>query len=165
MEIIQADLIQMAKNQQFDVLVHGCNIYCTFGKGLAKKIKEHFPTAYEADKKTAYGDVNKVGTYSQVHIPEYHLTIVNAYTQKRLSRDGKDVFEYQGFYHILRQLKQEMGHQKIAFPLIGCGLARGDMKTILGMIQEEMNGCDYILVENQPKMVAQAQKVLREITG
>ena len=97
MEIIQADLIQMAKNQQFDVLVHGCNIYCTFGKGLAKAIKEHFPTAYEADKKTAYGDVNKVGTYSKVYVPEYRLTIVNAYTQKGCSVMAKMFLNTMGF--------------------------------------------------------------------
>jgi len=83
MEIEQGDLVQKARAGEFDVLVHGCNCFCTMGAGIAKTIKHVFPAAYQADLATPAGDKAKLGTYSsaQIKAAGRRLTIVNAYTQ------------------------------------------------------------------------------------
>ena len=39
MKIIQGDLLQLAKQGDFDVIIQGCNCFCTMGAGIAKSIK------------------------------------------------------------------------------------------------------------------------------
>ena len=56
MKIIQGDLVAMAQQGQFDVIVHGCNCFCAMGAGIAKSIRRAFPQAYEADLKTRKGE-------------------------------------------------------------------------------------------------------------
>jgi len=120
----------------------------TQGAGLAKHIKQAFPEAFEADKKTGYGDKNKLGTFSEatVNINGHNLTIINAYTQYRYGTD-KDHFEYDTFPKLLQSIKAKYGDKKIGIPLIGCGLAGGDEPRILKMIKENLEGVNYKLVE------------------
>ena len=59
MKLIKGDLIQLAKNGEFDVIIHGCNCFCTMGAGIAKTIKDIFPEAYKADLNTKKGDRSK----------------------------------------------------------------------------------------------------------
>jgi len=43
MKIVEGDLIKMALGGEFDLIVHGCNCFCTMGAGIAKTIREYFP--------------------------------------------------------------------------------------------------------------------------
>ena len=52
----QGDLLQYAQEGVFDVIIHGCNCFCTMGAGIAKAIKARFPEAYQADCQTPKGD-------------------------------------------------------------------------------------------------------------
>lgn len=47
MRNVQGDLIELALNGVFDVIVHGCNCQCTMGAGIAKSIRAKFPEACE----------------------------------------------------------------------------------------------------------------------
>lgn len=66
-----------------DVAAHCCNLFCTFGHGIAYAIKNKFPEAYEADLKTEKGSKDKLGTYSIGRIKDQKGTsikhIVNLY--------------------------------------------------------------------------------------
>lgn len=55
MNVIKGDLIKLALDGRFDVIVHGCNCQCAMGAGIAKSIKETFPEAYKADLATTKG--------------------------------------------------------------------------------------------------------------
>jgi O-acetyl-ADP-ribose deacetylase (regulator of RNase III) len=46
MKVTEGDLIKKAKEGEFDLIVHGCNCFCTMGGGIAKGIKREFPEAY-----------------------------------------------------------------------------------------------------------------------
>lgn len=83
MQTEQGDLVPKAKAGEFDVIVHGCNCFCQMGAGIAKTIKQVFPSAYQADLATVAGDQAKLGTYSvaQVNVPGKVLTIMNGYRQ------------------------------------------------------------------------------------
>ncbi|MBU8850049.1 MAG: macro domain-containing protein, partial [Desulfobacterales bacterium] len=79
MNILKGDLIQFALTGRFDVIIHGCNCFCSMGAGIAKMIRDNFPEAYQADLKTGMGDKKKLGTYSMARIERNNniFTIVN----------------------------------------------------------------------------------------
>lgn len=130
------DLLNLAKNDEFDVIIHGCNCYFTFGAGIANQIRKQYPSAYAADLKTVMGDSSKIGTYSHEKTSD-GFTIVNAYTQYDFNRRGEviDLFEYKGFGKILKQLKKDFGGVRYGFPYIGMGLAGGNPDIIIPMIE------------------------------
>ena len=148
MNLHYGNLIEKAKNGEFDVIIHGANCFHTMGAGIAKFIKSEFPEAFEADKKTGYGDKNKVGTFSEAEIERNgnKFTVINAYTQFKYG-GGVDNFEYDSFPSLLQSIKSKYGFLKFGIPLIGCGLAGGDEVRILKMIKENFDGVDYKLVE------------------
>jgi O-acetyl-ADP-ribose deacetylase (regulator of RNase III) len=64
MNRIKGDLIELAIDGEFDLIIHGCNCFCTMGAGIAKTIKQKFPEAYKADLETEKGDKSKLGEIS-----------------------------------------------------------------------------------------------------
>lgn len=64
MKYIEGDLIKLAYDGEFDFIAHGCNCFNTMSAGIAKQIKEQIPEAFEADKMTVEGDIDKLGNYS-----------------------------------------------------------------------------------------------------
>src|SRR5437764_15078672 len=90
MKIISGDLLQLALQGRFDVIVHGCNCQCAMGKGIALSVKNQFPEAYDADLKTTKGDRGKLGTITVAEIerPTARFSVVNAYTQFHYRGDG-----------------------------------------------------------------------------
>lgn len=150
MKSIKGDLIKLAKQGQFDVIVHGCNCFNSFGKGIALTIKKEFPEAYAADCKTVKGDRNKIGTYTGVVVMNDvggELGIINAYTQYGYW-EKKDLFEYEGFQRVLDDFASSPQEgARWGFPLIGCGLAGGDKERILKMIENTLAGMDVTVVE------------------
>lgn len=149
MKLHYGNLLDMAKKGEFDVIIHGCNCLHAMGAGIAKYIKQDFPEAYAADKQTKYADKNKLGTFSEATISRdgKNFVVINAYTQFEFNGRGKDLFEYDKFPQLLQSIKNKYGDKRIGLPLIGCGLAGGDEKRILGMIEKEFMGVDYKLVE------------------
>jgi len=79
MKTIKGDLIKLALDGEFNVILHGCNCFNTMGKGLALNIKKTFPEAFKSDQNTIKGDRNKLGTYSCAS--SRGIIIVNCYTQ------------------------------------------------------------------------------------
>jgi len=152
MKIIKGDLIKLAQQGEFDVIVHGCNCFNTFGKGIALSIKNKFPEAYDADCNTISGDRSKLGTYSSVVVRNDaggELGIINAYTQYTYwDRSVPVLFEYDAFQKILDNFSEfRVPGERWGFPLIGCGLAGGDKERILKMIETTLAGMDVTIVE------------------
>lgn len=140
MNIVKGDLLDMASNGTFDVIVHGCNCFNTMGGGIARQIREQYPQAYQVDCQTVSGDIMKLGTFTSVMIDredvDYPFLIVNAYTQYDFNRADSysDVFEYASFEVILRKLAHVYPDKLFGFPMIGMGLAGGNKTRIMGML-------------------------------
>jgi O-acetyl-ADP-ribose deacetylase (regulator of RNase III) len=147
MKEITGDLLALALQGQFDVIVHGCNCFCTMGAGIAKTIKKQFPEAYAADQETLPADHAKLGSYSYASIVrgDTRFVIVNAYTQYDWRGKGVKA-EYAAIRTVFARLRQEFSGLRIAYPLIGAGLARGDWNQIAAIIEEELAGMDHALV-------------------
>jgi O-acetyl-ADP-ribose deacetylase (regulator of RNase III) len=50
MKIIKGDLVKLALEGHFDVIVHGCNCQGVMNSGIARQIRINFPNAYEQYK-------------------------------------------------------------------------------------------------------------------
>ncbi|MCD4678231.1 MAG: macro domain-containing protein [Desulfobacula sp.] len=148
MDILKGDLIQFAMTGRFDVIIHGCNCFCTMGAGIAKLIRDNFPETYQADLKTGMGDQGKLGKYSQARIQRNGsiFIIVNGYTQYDFSGHGVLV-DYGAVRKLFARIKNDFTNQKIGYPKIGAGLAKGDWEMISGIINKELQGEDHTLVE------------------
>jgi len=144
MKIITGDLLMLAKQGKFDVIVHGCNYHCTMGAGIAKSIKQQFPEAYAADCQTEKGSKAKMGTYSKAKIEQ--VTVINAYTQFNWRGKGCLV-DYEAVRQVFRAIKKDFSGKKIGYPLIGAGLAGGDWEIIAKIIDEELAGENHTLVK------------------
>ena len=146
--VITGDLIKLALDGKFDVIIHGCNCFCTMGGGIARVIQEVFPEAYEADCKTKSGDKGKLGTYTAATVERkgHSITIVNGYTQYDFAGCGPLV-DYDAVRTLFAKLKKDFSGRKIGYPKIGGGLAQGDWNVLSDIIDTELAGEDHTLVE------------------
>ncbi len=151
MKTVSGDLIKLALNGDFDVIIHGCNCFCTMGAGIAKGIKTEFPEAFKADVNTEKGSKEKLGTYSSATVLRNgrEITIVNAYTQYNWRGRGVKV-DYEAIQKVFASVKQSFAGQRIGYPLIGAGLAGGDWSIIYNTISSELNGENHTLVKFAP---------------
>ena len=151
MNRIEGDLLKLAGQGHFDVIIHGCNCFCTMGAGIAKAVRDQFPAAYEADLATEEGSREKLGSYSSadVSIDDHRLTVVNAYTQFNYRGAGVKA-DYDAIRHVFRKVRSDFKGKRIGYPMLGAGLAGGDWDTISSIINEELEGEDHTLVVFKP---------------
>lgn len=164
MKTIKGDLIKLAEEGEFDMIVQGCNCFHTMGSGIAGQLAAKYPKVLEADKsQTGYSDREKLGTWSTADVGKF--VVINAYTQYFFGL-GTDVFEYEAFGKFLNDFRnmletyderanhnwkmeengdvsieriREFKPQRIGFPMIGAGLAGGDWNRISKMIEQFAN--------------------------
>lgn len=131
--IIKGDLFKPFAEKKFDLMVHGCNCFHSFGKGFATIVKHKYPQAYTADKKTAKGSKAKLGTYTQVTTEDG--IIINLYSQFHYGL-GKVNCDYSAIKKGFISLNDEFKNKSVAIPKIGAGLAGGDWLVIQKIINE-----------------------------
>lgn len=127
-------------------LCHQVNCMGRMGSGIAKTVREKFPTAYHdymslcllsgKTPKELLGGVQASWTGNKC--------IVNMFGQEAYGYDGKQYTDYKAFEKCLRHIRNNVPvGSKIAFPHgIGCGLGGGDWNTIISMIESELSN-DY----------------------
>ena len=116
-------------NSGESIVVHGCNCFCTMGSGIARQVRVEYPDAYEADLRTIYGDVTKLGTFTTA-VGQNGTRIINAYTQYEYTRNGINA-DYGAIEKVMRKICESYPDAKvIAMPKIGAGLAGGDWSII-----------------------------------
>ena len=147
MKTVVGDLLQLALNNHFDIIIHGCNCFGSMGAGIAKSIRLEFPEAFSADASTKKGDKSKLGSYSHATVNRngHIITIVNGYTQYNYSGKGVLV-DYQAVSDLFAKLKKDYSGKRLGYPKIGAGLAGGDWNTISAIIDKEMAEENHTLV-------------------
>lgn len=149
MKIIKGNLLDLAEQGEFDIIVHGCNCFHTMGSGIAKQIKDRWPNVYDIDVLfSVKGDKEKLGCYTHAKAND-NLTVINAYTQYDFSGSlrGEVDVDYGAIRKVFRLIKRNHIGRKIGYPRIGAGLAGGDWAVISKIINEELKGEDHTLVE------------------
>lgn len=149
---VQGDIVELALNGEFDVLVHGTNAFHIFDGNLARRIEENFPEAAQADLKTKKGDLNKLGNFSQATIVRRDtvLTVVNAYIQFHCRGNGNKV-DYSAVKRVFGQIALAFSNQKIALLAISESTG-GDWGRIAAILDEVMRGVDVTVVEPEPEI-------------
>ncbi|MFT5618500.1 MAG: O-acetyl-ADP-ribose deacetylase (regulator of RNase III) [Arenicella sp.] len=148
MKTLVGNLIELAEQGEFEVIIHGCNCFCTMGAGIAKQIKIRFPEAYQADLKTLKGDKSKLGkiSWAEVQTPNGKLIIANAYTQFDWRGKGNKA-DYDAIRQAFRKVKEQFLGKLIGYPAIGAGLAGGDWNIISKIIDAELQGENHTFVK------------------
>lgn len=151
---VTGDLIALAKTGVFDIIAHGCNCFCRQKRGLAPQMTQVFGTdnfPLEADE--FEGDADKLGRIDcQLSRISDHKSIwvVNMYTQYHWKEPGPYgiPLDYDALRLCLRKLAMEnkIETDTIGLPLIGCGLAGGDLHTVKQIMGEELGGKNVTLV-------------------
>lgn len=126
-------------------ILHGCNAQGKMGKGVAKLIRDRYPSAFD-DYFHAYetrglslGDVIWAQTDNHV--------VLNAITQKFYRKhDEPPGVVYVDYEHGIRRcmvsinqnfIDNPINDAAVAMPLIGAGLAGGHWPTIAAIIEQE----------------------------
>lgn len=144
-KVVEGNIIEMALNREFDVLIHECNCFCEM-TGLSKELAKTFPKIAEVDRKTEVGDVYKMGSYTHVYIKEIGLTIVNLYTKYTPS----SVFEYTALGIGLRNLVQLLDSDLIVgMPLMGFRENYSVDPQATKIIKQELDIFDLKVVKNR----------------
>lgn len=151
MKTIVGDLLQLAEDGHFDVIVHGCNCFHVMGAGIAGQIAKRYPQAYQVDVTTTVrGDVCKLGTYSVANIERKVdrtlFQIVNMYTQFQPGKCSKEVL-YPSIRSCFQKLSLTCAELRIGIPMIGCGIAGGDWKEVEPIIAHCTAGLDVTVVQ------------------
>lgn len=159
-QILKGNLITRAQEGEFDVIGHGCNCFCTMGSGIAPQMHKAFqcnnPEIFPLENVKYKGDIRKLGQIEARTRPRKfwdeqsgELIVVNMYTQFHYYHPSK--YGHPLDDDAIRLCFRKMGHlypnKVVAFPgMIGCGLAGGESKEILEMIEDEMPRCDVRIV-------------------
>lgn len=149
----KGNLIQLALQGEFQVIVHGCNCYGRMGKGIALGIKNQWPDAYKADLDfpVPFGP-DRLGKISVSSPQSNGLIIINAYTQVRHWHErGEDynapLVDYNAVGRCFAAVRELVSPEtRIGFPLIGCGLAKGRWDMVYPQIAQQMVGYDATYV-------------------
>ncbi len=147
MKVVHGDLLDLALQGQFDVIVHGANCQCTMNSGIARQIRERFPEAFYADQRTGV-NASKLGSISAAGVlrSPFVFWVVNAYTQVSYGRTGVHV-DYEAVRSAMQMVAGQFDGGRIGYPRIGAGLGGGDWNVISAIIDEELEGQDHTLVE------------------
>ena len=124
---VKGDITQATEN----LILHGCNCFCTMGAGVARALSSKWPQILAADRKTTRGDRKKLGTFSGARVGKDQY-VLNCYTQHRYGRDRK---------HLDNDALSRVGDREvsIAMPYIGCGLAGGNWETdVLPLVEQHL---------------------------
>jgi len=142
---------EVAKENNIDMIMHGCNSHGVFGAGFALMVAKEFPEVYTEHMRVAKSDGLELGkvqfgkSVSDVHF-------ANAITQLDTGTHQRQV-NYEAVYTCLEQVKAycvDNGINKLAMPQIGCGLAGGDWGIIFPMIKKFFNISDTDVVVYVP---------------
>ena len=167
---VDGDLITLSKLGSFDVIVHGCNCFCTMGAGIAPQMAEAFGCD-RFEMETWGPGIEKLGCIDwQTFVlgenaiwsledadnkkEESELSVVNAYTQYKYGRNHKDgaiaPFDYEAFTICMRKMNKIFGGKHIGMPRIGAGLAGGSWQRIERIIEAELWFCEVTVVNYKP---------------
>lgn len=145
-KIVQGDLLEAFANKEIETIAHACNCFHTMGKGIAKRIADAYPEAFEADKATLCGDRDKLGAISKAKL-DNNSYIFNLYTQYKYGLQTRHTM-YDAVVSSLEQVERFMSifHCKsIGLPYkMGCNNGGGDWRVVLPIIESVFEEANYL---------------------
>ena len=158
-EEIEGDLVSLAKKGKFDIVAQGNNCHIVQGAGLAPQFVKAFGSdKFPMEDPDYKGRINKLGTIDYQtgavfdgkfewtkdnNQFEGSLTVINCYTQFMYGTNHTDgvskPLDYEALTLCLRKINHIFKGKHIGLPyVIGCGLAGGDINTVIELIKKEL---------------------------
>ena len=133
------DLLKWFREQDVRCgIIHQANCFHTMGAGIAKSIREQFPESFAADKKTKYGDKNKLGSFSATQVNGCFKFIYNLYGQWQYGKYGRNT-SYDAVEDGLLSIVQHAYDNdlvRLGLPFnMGCKLGGGNWKVVKAIIE------------------------------
>lgn len=134
-----------------DVILHQVNCQGVMGSGVAKQVREKYPSVYLAYKNLC-DERGAEGVFGLAHFcpidGEKERFIVNMFAQYNFGYDGKCYTDYEKLKWCLAIVNQQCAGKSIAVPyLMGCHRGGGDWDVVSKMIEETLVDCDVTLYE------------------
>lgn len=149
MHDIIGDILTPVTDGMSTLVCHQVNCRGVMGAGLAKQIRDKFPTVYEryrgvclnnAESKNKYGKSVLLGKVQEVYAPGTGYMIANLFTQDGFGRD-KCYTDYDALRLAFAYIAYNNRDFTVRIPLrMGCGLGGGDWNTVQGIIRDELDG-------------------------
>lgn len=120
-----------------DGIIHQANCMHIMGGGIALRIRNKWPEAYEADLKTPKSDPKKLGTFSVAILPS-NFHIFNMYSQFGIGfkRETNYTAVVEGL-EAIREHAIANGLKKLGCPkYMGCRLGGGNWNVVRAIIGE-----------------------------
>lgn len=151
-------------NCDADAILHQVNCQGVMGSGVAKQVREKFPTVFkyykarcDEDKrfKEQSGSVKSslLGLAQVCYKEDYPVddikdkqVIINLFAQDRYGYDGNCYTDYEALRKCLKTVNKQFSGKRVAIPyLMACHRGGGDWKTVYQMIVDELADCDVTL--------------------
>lgn len=134
-----------------DVILHQVNCQGVMGSGVAKQIREKYPTVFKYYKQKCDMHTNNrafnLGTAQIVFIDDNHA-IGNLFAQERFGYDGRCYTDYDALKQALAFINQNYAGKTIAIPyLMGCHRGGGNWKTVFNIIEKTLVNCHVTIYE------------------
>lgn len=148
---VEGDLIELFKNGEVDVIIHGANCHNIMGAGIARDLAAAYPILLDIDKSfyIPVSSVDRLGNYSRLSMKDQNDNskwVLNAYTQYN---PGKNL-DYNALELVLKKINFAFSSEKVGVPLIGCGLAGGNWNVVKKIVQRQLKDCDLTVVHFKP---------------
>ncbi|MEK8127289.1 Appr-1-p processing protein [Paenibacillus filicis] len=142
--VIQGNLLEAAE----DLIGHQVNCQSVMGSGVARSLKEQYPTLFNAflefcqgkTPESLLGQVQTVETGGKV--------IANLFGQLHYGRSKKVYTDYRALGQALSTLKTYAQERSLSVALpyyIGCGLANGDWTIVSKLIDDAFSDYEVVL--------------------
>lgn len=139
-------------------LIHQANCFRTMGAGIALQIANRYPEAYEADKKTPNGAIEKLGTFSYATVNGKNDKFVfNLYSQHRFGGNQRNT-SYDALLDGLEKIfefscRNEI--ERLGIPHgMGCMLGGGEWEIVNKLIEVvcrgNLSGPDLYICRYEP---------------
>ena len=131
------------------VICHQVNCKGVMGSGIAKQIKEKYPSVYDDYKQCLreFGSISMFGRTLFTPIDDsWKHYVASMFSQYEYGRDGKVYTDYTALRLCLKQIRRKFMGQSIAIPYnLGCGRGGGNWNTVLQIIKEILGDCDVTI--------------------
>ena len=142
-KIVDGDILQASEN----ILAHQVNCMGVMGGGIAKQIKDKYPSVFDQYSKFFINNKFTALGKCQIVKAEDDKYIANLFGQYKFGRD-KQYTDYKALEEALFSLKvSAKDHNKsIAIPYnVGCGLAGGSWDIVYKIIEDVFSDYDVTL--------------------
>ena len=142
--VLIGNLLDLAHNGTFDLIIHGCNCQHRMGAGIALELARRWPDVAAADQAVAAPQLGQFSTAVVHNRYAKPLMVCNAYTQVRPGRDARVQAIEQALQSISAQYDDP--RLRIGYPLIGCGLGGLGWDEVGPVVNRALAGRDHTLV-------------------